>query len=74
VTPGPIVPAREQLADLLLEAKKPSEALAEFENALKDAPGRREALAGRARAAELAGKQDKAKRLKTEFGGVKTGR
>ena len=74
VTPGPIVPAREQLGDLLLEAKKPSEALAEFENALKNAPGRREALAGRARAAELAGEQDQAKRLKTEFGGVKTGR
>jgi len=74
VTPGPIVPAREQLGDLLLEAKKPSEALAEFENALKNAPGRREALAGGARAAELAGEQDKAKQLKTELSGVETSR
>jgi hypothetical protein len=55
VTPGPVVPAREQLGELLMEAKKPGEALAEFEKALQNAPGRRGALAGAARAAELAG-------------------
>jgi len=55
------VPAREQLGELLLEAKKPGEALAEFENALKTAPGRRGALAGAVRAAELAGEPEKGK-------------
>jgi len=74
VTPGPIVPAREQLGELLLEAKKPGEALAEFEKALQNAPGRRGALASAVRAAELAGEQDKAKQLKTELSGGETGR
>ena len=74
VTPGPIVPAREQLGELLLEAKKPSEALAEFEKALQNAPGRRGTLESAVRAAELAGEQDKAKQLKTELSGGETGR
>jgi tetratricopeptide (TPR) repeat protein len=46
VTPGPIVPAREQLGDMLLEAGRPADALHEFRTALADAPGRRGALAG----------------------------
>lgn len=46
VTPGPIVPAREQLGDMLLEAGRPDDALREFRTALADAPGRRGALAG----------------------------
>jgi hypothetical protein len=74
VTPGPMVPAREQLGELLLEGQKPGEALTEFETALKHAPGRRGALAGAVRAAELAGEQDKAKRLKTELYGGERGR
>ena len=53
VTPGPIVPAREQLGYLLLEQNKPSLALKEFEAALANAPGRRGALQGVARATEL---------------------
>ena len=46
VTPGPIVPAREQLGDLLLQAGRPADALRELKIALKEAPGRRGALAG----------------------------
>jgi tetratricopeptide (TPR) repeat protein len=53
VTPGPIVPAREQLGDLLLEQNHPGLALKEFETALANAPGRRRALQGAAHAAEL---------------------
>jgi hypothetical protein len=55
VTPGPIVPAREQLGYLLLEQNHPGAASKEFETALANAPGRRGAMQGAARAAELAG-------------------
>ncbi|PTR27302.1 hypothetical protein C8J98_10981 [Luteibacter sp. OK325] len=50
VTPGPIVPAREQLGDLLLLQKQPSRALAAFRTTLAGSPGRAGALAGEARA------------------------
>ena len=46
VTPGALLPAREQLADFLLETKKPAGAVAAYEAVLKVAPGRRNALAG----------------------------
>lgn len=46
VTPGPIVPAREQLGELLLLLNQPKAALSEFRNALALAPGRRGALMG----------------------------
>lgn len=54
VTPGPIVPAREQLGYLLLEQNQPDTAVREFETTLLFAPGRRGALTGASRAAELA--------------------
>jgi len=60
VTPGPIVPAREQLGDLLLSLKRPNEALTEFEASLVQAPGRRGALTGAAQASEMAGEKAKA--------------
>ena len=53
VTPGPIVPAREQLGYLLLEQNHPSLALKEFETALANAPGRRGAVEGAANATQL---------------------
>jgi len=56
VTPGPIVPAREQLGYLLLEQNHPKLALKEFEIALVNAPGRRGAMQGAAKAEELMGK------------------
>ena len=55
VTPGPIVPAREQLGRLLLELNRPGEALRELTQALHDAPGRRAGLAAAIRAADAAG-------------------
>jgi tetratricopeptide (TPR) repeat protein len=54
VTPGPIVPAREQLGSLYLEQNQPKLALKEFEIALVNAPGRRGALQGVAQAKQLA--------------------
>ncbi|MDP9051707.1 MAG: hypothetical protein M3O31_13460 [Acidobacteriota bacterium] len=51
VTPGPVVPAREQLGDLLLEQDQPDLAFKEFQTALISAPGRRGALGGAAEAA-----------------------
>ena len=50
VTPGPIVPAREQLGDLLLQLNRPAEALAAFNTALALAPGRHGAIQGVAEA------------------------
>ena len=53
VTPGPIIPAREQLGDLLLQQGQPSLAAKEFQAALILAPGRRGALEGAKKAAAL---------------------
>jgi hypothetical protein len=52
LTPGPIVPAREQLGDLLLTLNRPREALHEYQATLIDAPGRRGALIGAAQSAK----------------------
>ena len=57
LTPGPIVPAREQLGDLLLEQGNAELASAEFKTALVNAPGRRGALQGAAQAAALSGQK-----------------
>jgi tetratricopeptide (TPR) repeat protein len=54
------VPAHEMIGDMLLEANRPGEALAEYQAALKSDPGRFNSLYGAAHAAELAGKHDKA--------------
>lgn len=51
VTPGPIVPAREQLGDLLLAQGHPQSAAREFRLALISAPGRLGSLRGAAEAA-----------------------
>jgi len=53
VTPGPIIPGREQLGYLLLEQNRPDLAAKEFETALINAPGRRGALKGASLAANL---------------------
>jgi tetratricopeptide (TPR) repeat protein len=46
VTPGPVIPAREQLGYLLLLQHHPTEAAREFRTALIDAPGRRGSIEG----------------------------
>jgi tetratricopeptide (TPR) repeat protein len=55
VTPGEVLPARELLADLLLELHRPDDALKEYEAALAAAPNRLNGLYNAARAAEQSG-------------------
>jgi hypothetical protein len=55
VTPGPLAPARELLAEMLLEMKEPAQALEQFKITLTKEPGRFRALYGAARAAQLSG-------------------
>jgi predicted Zn-dependent protease len=64
VTPGPVVPAREQLGQLLLNLGRPRDALRELTQALADAPGRRAGLEAAVRAAEQAGDFDAATRFR----------
>jgi tetratricopeptide (TPR) repeat protein len=63
VTPGAVLPARELLGDMLLEMGRPAEALAEYEASLREAPGRFNSLYGAARAAEAAGKRERAAQM-----------
>jgi hypothetical protein len=67
VTPGSILPAREQLGELLLELKQPAAALTEFETSLRSAPERFNGLYGAARAATLAADQKKARSYYTKL-------
>jgi tetratricopeptide (TPR) repeat protein len=60
VSPGALVPAREQLGDLLLALDRPKDAQQEFEAALKIYPGRFRGLYGAAQAAEQIGEKEKA--------------
>jgi len=55
VTPGPLAPAHELLGDMLLELKRPAEALAEYRESLKREPNRYRSLYGASRAAAAAG-------------------
>ena len=55
VTPGPIAPARELLAEMLLELHEPAQALKAFESTLQKEPNRFRALYGAAKAAKLSG-------------------
>ncbi len=50
------LPAREMLADLLLEAGRPGEALEQYRRSLKTDPNRRNAKLGAERAAQMAGR------------------
>jgi tetratricopeptide (TPR) repeat protein len=61
VTPGRILPARELLGDMLLEAGQPAAALREYEASQKREPNRFRGYYGAARAAEAAGDFGKAK-------------
>ncbi|MPZ20923.1 MAG: hypothetical protein GEV06_23925 [Luteitalea sp.] len=67
VTPGSILPAREQLGDLLLELARPREALEAYQASLADAPKRFNSLAGAATAAERIGDRTRARRYYEEL-------
>lgn len=55
VTPGPLIPARELYADILMLHGKPAEALVQYELTLKHEPNRLRTLIGAARAAKASG-------------------
>ena len=55
VTPGRLLPAREQLGDVLMELKRPGEALKEYEQSQKREPERFRGYYGAALAAEMSG-------------------
>ena len=61
VTPGPLIPARELLGEMLMELARPGDALVEFEAVTVKEPNRFRALYGAARAAELSGDRNKAR-------------
>jgi tetratricopeptide (TPR) repeat protein len=60
VTPGSILPAREQLGELLLDLGRPADALKEYETSLHRAPRRLAGLYGAAQSAKLSGDSVKA--------------
>jgi len=49
------IPAREMLADMLMELKRPADALAEYKTVLKNSPNRFDGLLGAARSAQAVG-------------------
>jgi len=62
VTPGQVLPAREQLGDLLLDQGQAKDALAAYEASLTVAPGRFNSLLGAMRAAIKSGEGSRARR------------
>src|SRR6266480_2435853 len=62
VTPGRLLPAREQLGDMLMELKRPAEALKEYEASQLREPNRYRGLYGAGQAAAQSGNLDKARR------------
>ncbi len=61
------IPAREMLADMLLELKQPEAALVEYEKSMKSDPNRFNELAGAANAAEMTHQQKKADGYYAQF-------
>ena len=62
VTPGRLLPARELLGDMLLELKRPAEALKEYEASQLREPNRYRGLYGAGQAAAQSGDLDRARR------------
>ena len=67
VTPGPLAPARELLAEMLLALGQPADARREFEATLKKEPNRFRAVQGAARAAAAMGDRAAAERYEAQL-------
>ena len=65
--PYPVIPATELCGNLLLELNRPAEATIYFEKTLDRTPNRPKAIFGLARAAELLGDNEAAKKRYEEF-------
>jgi tetratricopeptide (TPR) repeat protein len=64
------VPAREMLADMLLELKRPGDALAEYKGDLQNAPNRFDGLLGAARASQALGETASAQSYYTQLAAI----
>jgi tetratricopeptide (TPR) repeat protein len=67
VTPGPTLPAHEQLGDLLMEQNQPGEALAAYQRSMAFYPRRFNGLLGAARAARALGDETQARDFYQQF-------
>ena len=67
VTPAPTIPAHEWAGDLLMELKRPAEALAAYRRALEFYPKRLNGLAGAMRAAQATGQENVARQYAQEL-------
>jgi hypothetical protein len=67
VTPGPLAPARELLAEMLLQMNQPAQALEQFEATLKKEPRRFRSVYGAAHAAQLSGNREASQRYFREL-------
>ncbi len=67
VTPGPTLPAFEQLGNLLMEQKQPSDALAAYKRSLEFYPARFNSLLGAARAAGDVGDENQRRIFYTDL-------
>jgi tetratricopeptide (TPR) repeat protein len=67
VTPGRLLPARELLGDMLMELKRPAEALKEYELSQTREPNRFRGIYGAALAAEMSGDAKAARRYYTRL-------
>lgn len=67
VSPGEILPMSELYGDMLLEMKKPAEALVQYQKSLVRNPNRFNTLYGAGYAAELAGDKDAANKYYSEL-------
>lgn len=61
VTPGPLAPAREMLAEMLLQVKRPQDALAELGKTMQKEPNRYRAMADAVSASEALGDRSAAR-------------
>ena len=67
VTPAPTIPAQEWAGDLLMELKRPTEALAAYRRSLELYPKRFNSLAGAVRASTAAGQEVMARQYAQEL-------
>jgi tetratricopeptide (TPR) repeat protein len=67
ITPGPLAPARELLAQMLLQMNEPRQALEQFEATLKKEPRRFRSVYGAAHAAQLSGDRDASRKYFREL-------
>ena len=70
ISPGPLAPARELLAEMLLQSKQAKDALAEFRKTIAKEPNRFRGLAGAAAAAELTGDASAARQFRRQLADI----